>query len=201
TDQDHCYVLRRDLLDQFRRRLSLAQAQRRRRFIEYDQPVSPDCRSGDGDGLPLPAGEAPDGTLIVLQLYAELGQPPFRFSDRPAVIDESKGAKSEANPFLAEHDISRGAEIVAEFKILVDRLDAPVAGFLWSQVIDQVFVKPELAAVGLQKTAQDFDERAFAGSVVADQSDDLPRMEVQRHAGQRTDAAKELCNLGAPYDR
>ena len=74
-------------------------------------------------------------------------------------------------------------------------LDSPATGFLWGQVVDQMFVKAELTAVRLQKTTQDLDSaaRALARPVVADQSNDLSRMEVHRHASQRADAAKEFC--------
>src|SRR5438045_1369160 len=116
------------------------------------------------------------------------------------MINEAKRADPEADFLLAEHYVRRGAQVVAEFEILIDGLDSPVAGFLGAQVVDGVLVEPDLASVRLQHAAQYLDERALACPVVADQSNDLPRVEIYRHAGQRAHTAKELGNPNAPYD-
>ena len=109
------------------------------------------------------------------------------------LVDHAQRPDAEAQRFLAEHDVGGGAEIVGEGKMLVDGLDTqgvrarPGLRFSTFGVTD-----PDFAVIGRVDSAQDLDECAFAGTVVADEGHDFAGMEVDRKAVERLHAAEIL---------
>src|SRR4029450_5888557 len=79
-----------------------------------------------------------------------------------------------------------------EARVLVDGLDAELAGRDGVRDGDLVALEPDLAAVGGQGARQDLDQRALAGPVVAAQRRHLARVDGEVDAPQRPDAAEAL---------
>ena len=69
----------------------------------------------------------------------------------------------------AEEDVGADRQIVGQRQVLVDRLDAVVAGLLRRREGDRLAVEQDLALVGLVDARDRLDQRRLAGAVVAGQ--------------------------------
>ncbi len=124
---------------------------------------------------------------------------------------------------MAEEQVEVHRELRDQREILVDRLDPVCAGGLDRVEADALAADDDVAPVLLVEAAQDLDERALAGAVVADEpehlalaedevdaAEDDERTEALRHAadlerelGRHGRGRRRFCGLGAhvPLER
>ena len=138
---------------------------------------------------------------------------PWRFGRRPPLwpnapsqaerllaIDECERAQAKLHGLLAERDIGARVEVVAECEVLVDGLD-PVPRAPRRQALHLLLADPQLSGIGIVDSARDLDDGALSGPVVADQTEDLARIDVERDASQGLDASEPFRDLAAADDR
>src|SRR5690606_12185614 len=92
-------------------------------------------------------------------------------------------------------------EVVEEREVLVDRLDAVVAGPGGAGDRHPLAVEEDLALVELVDAGDGLDERRLAGAVVAQQPEHLPAVDGEVDAGQRGDRAEALDGAAHLEDR
>ena len=92
-------------------------------------------------------------------------------SARPPV-DEPERAEAQPQRLLAEQHVGDGVEVVAQREVLVHGLDAVLARRRRAEA-HRLAADADLAGVRRVQAAEDLDERALAGAVVADEADDL----------------------------
>jgi hypothetical protein len=66
--------------------------------------------------------------------------------------------------------------------------------------VDQLVADEELAGTGPDDAGENLDQRGFAGTVIADQADDLIAADREIDAGERTDLAIGKPNPLGPHD-
>jgi hypothetical protein len=89
----------------------------------------------------------------------------------------------------AQREIFGDGEVGEERGLLVNAGDAERAGGGGSEVGDGVAGEGDRAAVGLVRAGDDFDERAFAGAVFAEERVDFAGPQIEIDSAQRTHAA------------
>ena len=75
-------------------------------------------------------------------------------------------------------------------QVLVHHLDAEVLGLPRTGQVQLPTLEVDLTLVQVEVARQRLDERRLAGTVVADQSDDLPGLDVEIGVVQRADVAE-----------
>src|SRR5262245_13205540 len=85
--------------------------------------------------------------------------------------------------------------------MLIHRFDSQLASPMCRQAVDALTAEPNLAFIRLVEPAEDLDQRAFAGAVVADETGQLAWQQLERHTVQRHDAAEVLGNIEAANER
>ena len=96
---------------------------------------------------------------------------------------------------LAEEEVRDDVEVVGQSKILVHGGDAELRRVLGRANRDRDPVHRDLAVVGREDARDDLHERRLAGSVVADEPDDLAGVDLEVHAVERLDGAEPLADL------
>src|SRR4029077_10684072 len=102
---------------------------------------------------------------------ADVVKPLSRYLVRLSVAEERDGTDAETHGLLAEDHIADGIEIFAQGQILVYGLNTVLPRRSWRQVGDLFLTQPECPRVRLMNAAQDLHQGAFAGAVVADQTE------------------------------
>src|SRR5215212_5788529 len=92
----------------------------------------------------------------------------------------------------AEVDIFGDGQMRAEAKFLMDGGDSALFGGPWRQVIDDGAIERDLAAVWLQHSSHEVDQRALAGAVLADEAVDLRPADLELDVSQHDVAGKRL---------
>ncbi len=78
----------------------------------------------------------------------------------------------------AEHDVLGDGEHGYELEVLVDHADAAGDGVAGVAQVHRLALDDDLAVVGVVEPEQHLDERALAGSVLAEQAEDLPAVQL-----------------------
>ena len=109
------------------------------------------------------------------------------------VVEEAELAEeAAARDLAAEEQVGGGVEVGGEREVLVDGLDAERAGLERRGDRHRPALEEDLAGVGRLDARQALHERALAGAVVADERDDLARVDGEVRAAQRAHAAEPL---------
>ena len=179
----------------------LGDGERHRRLVEHDQVGVVVHRPADRDALPLAAREVGDRRVDADSDAAEadrLLQDPVGDRLLLADVDEAP-AVGDLPP---DEEVAPERLLLGERLVLVDGLDRQVV-----RHPDRVVGKVELAVAHedpprgrRQHPGQHLDQRRLAGTVVADQPDDLvlPHREVD--VPQRLDRAEELLHPFEAHD-
>ena len=127
-----------------------------------------------------------------------LAHQPRRFG--PHAVDVEK---AETRAQLAPHEhVAPDRLLLAKRPFLIDRLDAEAARLGDRPVVHALAVEVNFAAgIGGVKAHHDLDQGRFARAVVAEQADDLPPVDLEVDAGQRTDFSKRLGDVSEFDDR
>src|SRR5207248_3462362 len=120
------------------------------------------------------AGEGGDGCVDALQVAAESAEGAAGEAAHGRPVQHVEGAQHPAAEHLAAQvQVGRRVEVGGAGQVLVHRLDAVPLRVERVAEVHQLPVEGDLAAVRLDGATKDFDQRALAGPVVADQGDDL----------------------------
>ncbi len=186
ADEEDADPLLLELDDEFGDLLRLLRPERGRRLI-HDQHVGVEVdRPRDGNGLTLPARERAHRLLEFGEMRIEAGHHPARLGFHGDVVERAPGA-----PELApQEQVGRGVEILGERQGLIDRLDAVAPGVAGAVDRSRPAVDADLARVGPIGAREHLDQRRLAGTVVAQQADDLAAAKIERHVVDRAHATE-----------
>ena len=95
----------------------------------------------------------------------------------------------------AEEEVGDDVEVVREREILVHGGDAELRRVLGGANGDRDPVHRDLTVVGRVDAGDDLHQRRLAGSVVADEPDDLAGVDLEVHAVERLDGAEALADV------
>ena len=93
---------------------------------------------------------------------------------------------------MAQEQVEIDRELRDQREVLVDGLDPVRAGVLDGVEADALAADQHIAAVLLVEPAQDLDERALAGSVVADEAEHLALAQDEVDAAEHDERAEPL---------
>src|SRR4051794_7720027 len=119
---------------------------------------------------------------------------------RGAAVDAGQEAERAADRLAAEEDVLADVEVIGERQVLVDGLDAALAGVAGACEGGPLALVPELAVVRLEDARDHLDEGGFAGPVVAGERQDLAAAQLEADLLERVDAAEALADLVAAQD-
>ena len=173
-------------------------AQRCGGLVEQDDLPRPVSGAGDGDALPLAAGQHADGGPDRRHVHVELVEQPPRFADHPHPVqppDRSRGL------LAAQEHVHVDRLAAGQGQVLVHDLHAVRAGAARVPEGGRLAVQQHRAGVGGMHAADDLDHRRLAGAVVAHQRHDPARMQVEREVLQRHHAAEGLADVPQVEDR
>src|SRR4051794_23477877 len=185
ADQDDRYAGAGDPLDQVEHALGLADAEGGGGLVHDDDLAAERGGAGDGDGLPLPAGEAVDRLGDRLQRGdAQLVHLRARLLAHLLGVDhpQDRAQRALALDLPAEEEVGGDVERRGHREVLVDGLDAGLLGVVRALEVHGLAVEQDLAGVGDDVTGEDLDQAGLAGPVVADDREHLPGAEVEVRA-------------------
>ena len=104
-------------------------------------------------------------------------------------VDQAQRALAR---LAAEENIRRHVEIIQDVQFLVDERDAVAHGVIDAVDFHRLAVNKDFPGVRLVDAAEDFHQRGFARAVLADQRDDLARINFEVHFAQREHAGEAL---------
>src|SRR5260370_4296741 len=116
------------------------------------------------------------------------------FAHRIVIEDLEETGDDRLRDLPSEEDVRRNVEIVAQRKVLIDRLNTEPLGILGRFDADRVSVYQDVALVNRVDTGQNLDESGLARPIVADDGKDLPAIEVELDAFQGGDGSEGLLN-------
>src|SRR5262245_44229940 len=200
ADQDHRQAAVANATDEVEHLPRLLDAERRGRLVHDHEAARPHRGAGDGDALPLAAGEALDRDGHRLHADPELVEVALRFTaHRPFVEPPEQPPDGTADPALApEVHVGCDVESGRDREVLVDGLDPELARVARRPKRGARAVEPDLARIGLQRAGQRLDQRRLARAVVADDRRDLAGQQVEvraRERGHVTEALDEPARL------
>ncbi len=144
-------------------------------------------RAGDGDEVFAGNAKVTQPGVGVERGF-DLVQQGGGLFDHGAAVDQAETAARG----MAEEDVFGNGQLVKQHGFLVDRGDACACGLLRIGKAARLAVKQDRAAVGLIDPSQDFHHSGLARAIFANQSGDLPGIELQRHAAQSAHAGEGL---------
>ena len=111
-----------------------------------------------------------------------------------ALVEQAQPEAERSSPagLAAEEDVGGDVQRRRDREILVDRLDPGSSGLAWRVETHPVAVEADLSVVRLQRARQGLDQRRLAGAVVADDRDDLARVELEVGAVEGHDVPEAL---------
>ncbi len=181
---------RGEILDEVDDEARLARAHGRERLVEQQDLRRRTHRSRDRDRLPLAAGEllglgvdARHAHLDLVEVLA--GELPHR-----PLVEEAK--RAHPRQLVAQEQVQVDRELRDQREVLVDGLDPVCAGVLDRVEVDALAADDHVAPVLLVEAAQDLDERALAGSVVADEPEHLALAQDEVDAAEDDERAEAL---------
>jgi len=128
----------------------LANTERRRWFVEDQQPAAPGQRASDGNGLLLTARELEHARLGQIVTHPQAQQPQVlgAVDEHPFLVDEPQPAEQARPQELATEEEVRGnVEVRSQRQVLVDRLDAMRVRILGAAQLNGVPVDANLAGI------------------------------------------------------
>ncbi len=94
----------------------------------------------------------------------------------------------------AEEKVGGDIEVVAQGEVLVDHLDSVRAGGPRAGARHLLAVDKDAAGVRADRSSEHLHQRGFAGPVVADESDHLPRSDPEVHPLEHFEGAETLAD-------
>ena len=91
-----------------------------------------------------------------------------------------------------EEDVGRDVERWGDCEVLIDGLDPGSSSVAGRAEVRALTVEADLTFVRLQRARERFDQRRLAGTVVADDCENLARVELQVRSVQRNDMSVPL---------
>ena len=116
-------------------------------------------------------------------------------------IRSTEPERALATLLAGEVEVARDVERGDDGQLLVDRLDAGLAGVLRLLEVDRLPVQRDLAGVGDVGPGQALDQRRLAGTVVTDDRQHLAGVEVEVDPVEADDAAEGDDELAGREDR
>ena len=161
--------------DRLKHVAGLANRQRRGGLVEQEHLGAEMHRPGDGDRLPLAAGQRPDrllGRTNPRQSKLRNSGAGF-FAHLPP--DENAQRTDLANDFFAQKEVPPQAQLIDHGEILVDGLDTH-RPCVRRRPEANIFPHESQGSRGrLLITCEDLEESRLAGPIVANQGDDFTR--------------------------
>src|SRR5205823_3357692 len=140
------------------------------------------------------AGEVLHRLRDRLDADLQLGEVPRGLAPHRALVQHAEHAAERVGPtyLAAEEDVRRDVERRRDGEILIDGLDPGTARVAGGPEVHGLGVEQDLALVRLDRARERLDQRRLAGAVVADDREDLLRIELEVSASQREDVAVAL---------
>jgi hypothetical protein len=164
-------------------------------LVKDDQIAVEVHRPRDCDRLALATGEGADrrggGDAL---FYADLLQAIARDLVHGCLIHPVQEARS-LERLAAQEQVAGNRQLRDQRGILVDRLDALGNGIGGGPDVDLAAADVDLPARRLDCTGENLDERRFAGTIVAQEPDDLALPDRQRNIRQSLHAAIGLADV------
>ncbi len=202
-DEDDRYAALPDALDQLEHLAGLLHAQRGGRLVEDDHLAAEGGRTSHGHGLALATGQALHGLAHVLQRAdAERDHLLLGVLAHAVAVEHPKDrAEGTGSTLLAtQEEVAGDVQGRRDREGLVDGLDAVVAGVERRLEGHRLAVEHDLAGARCLGTGQALDQRRLAGAVVADDREDLARVELEVDGVQRDDVAVGLDDVDGLQD-
>ena len=178
VDEDGRLAPLADALHEVEQLLRLLEREAHGGLVENDDlGVEMEC-AHDGQSLPLTAGEARDRGVRSQHRRGEahlLGHESLGDAAHLSDIEEPETLADGA----ADEDVPPQRLLLGQGALLVDRLDTERPSLGNGQIADDLATEANLAAVRLVDASDDLDERGFARTIVSEQPDDLPGLEVE----------------------
>ena len=178
-----------EAVDELEHLLGLRDAERGGRLVEDHEARVPHHRAGDGDRLPLAAGErghrladrANRGHREALHRLGRLG-----------LHDRLLEPLEHVVGLAAEIHVLDDVEVVAERKILVDDLDPELRRVLRPVDVHDLAVEHDVAAVRRVDAGDALDQGRLAGAVVSDEGHHLSGPDLELDFRERLHRAEAL---------
>ena len=169
--------------------LDAVRVHRRGRLVEHEQAPLVHERAGDRRRPALPDRRLVDGPRDV-DLDAELREHRPRATVDAAPVDRAGPAGTAA----AQEEVLGHRLRTDEVQLLVDHRDAVLQRDVRRAQHDLLAVERDRARVGLDHAAEHPDERALAGAVGADETEDLAGADGEVRRADGLDAAEALAH-------
>ena len=204
ADHDHAEPALAQAPDQVQHLRRLGDAERRRRLVEQHDLGLAEQRAGDRDLLALAAGERADLAAQAGDRHRQVGEQLARPVLHPRLVELARDRAGPGRDLLApEEEVGDDVEVVAEGEVLVDGRDPQVGRVLRFGDRDLLAVEADRAGVGAVDAGDRLHHRRLAGAVVADEADDLARVDgevdpVQAWTGPNRLLTPSSSRSGAP---
>ena len=187
-DEDNRAALATQRADHVEQALDVGSAQRRSGLVEDEDARVERHGFGDLDELGFGQRQRAEHGAGLDRVDAETGEQASGFADRGLLVNPADAVAALA----ADQDVLGDGEAGEEREFLVHCGDAGGEGGTGRSQARRRAVQQDAAFVGLDVAGQDFDERAFASAVGAEQRVDRTFVKSERDAGQGRDAAVAL---------
>ncbi|MNU85435.1 hypothetical protein D3C71_751760 [compost metagenome] len=160
-----------------------------RRFVHDDDARLDRQRAGDGDEMALGNGQVlqPDRRIDgAFELFQQ---------NLCAGIDGLPVNEAETAFWrMTEEDVFAHGKLIEQHGFLVNGGDTGIDGVLRAVKMDRLAIEKDFTLVGAIDAGEDFDERGFSSTVLADQSGDLAGIKRDIDAIQGFDAGEYLAD-------
>src|SRR5271170_1886831 len=187
-----------DVEDEFEHAARLLDAKRRRRLVHDDHPLGESRGARHRNALALTARQGLDRLIDILDRHqAEVVELlPREFLHGRAVKRAKITAEQTAEPDLpAEEHVVGNRKRRGQREVLIDGLDARLAGIDRRLEIHNLSAEPDFAGVRNHRAAERLYESGFPRAVVADHGKDLVRIEIEVGVIERSHTAVALDEL------
>ncbi len=164
-------------------------------LVEYEDLRAEVDGACDGHALPLPAGQRADGLVDVAQVDAHAQHLGAGGLAHEVHVEAPEGAAAPGG-LGAEEEIAPDGHERDDGEVLVDGGDAVVQGRAGVGEHGLLALDLEGAGVVLVQPCDDLDEGGLAGAVVAEDTGDLARRDLQGHPLEGADVAVVLADVG-----
>ena len=172
--------------------LDFLQGESRRGFVHDDDSRVDGQRPSDRDQMLARHSEIAQPSVDVEMADADLAERLARLTRCRSPVDPAQAIARR----VAEKDIFSHRQIVKEHRLLVDGGNPLCESVMSRRERHRAAIKHEGALRWLQDARHDLDERRFPSAVLANQSNDLARKEIQADAAQRAHAWKAFADVG-----
>lgn len=187
-DVEHHFALVAQASDDRHQAIDLPRREAAGRFVEGDHMRATGQRLGDFHQLPLPQGQAPD-FLLRIDFIGQAFEAGQRLLTQCAAIDQA-----ETGGQMTEEQVFRHGHFRDQVQLLMDHrhlvADAVGGGFEDHRSLADL----QVATARCVSATEDFQQRRFAGPVLAHQGVHLARMGDEADAVQRLHPGKGLAD-------